>query len=366
MKTFKISNDPRYFEAFPDVVRLPSGRLVCVFLECTHHGDRSFARIVWTLSDDRGRTWSPKRVLVARDDQGHYNCGQISCLRDGRLAIVLDYIRGTPFGEDSENYLFFSEDDGESFGPPVLTPVRGVVPTRLVELTDGRWLIAAHGPHPETGTLAELLWFSDDQGTHWSGPVTLASDPELNLCEASILPLPDGRLAAFLRENSNLGLPCHKTISDDRGEHWGPLHKVPIPGCHRPKAGWLQSGNALISARVRHGHKWAWGANQLTVAAYMDAEAVGSTAWEQQRVRLFPVSYDRSPVADTGYTGWTQFDDGEIYLVNYLVDDAKNGQIRGFSFTEDEIVLTHDANAAPTQDAEKERPETPAATGGFS
>jgi sialidase-1 len=60
---------------------------------------------------------------------------------------------------------------------------------------------------------------------------------------------------------------------------------------------------------------------------------------EEAQVRLFPLDYDRSPVSDTGYTGWVQFEDGEIFVVNYIVDDAPRGQIRGYGFREEDIVL---------------------------
>ena len=41
-----------------------------------------------------------------------------------------------------------------------------------------------------------------------------------------------------------------------------------------------------------------------------------------------------------GYSGWVQFPDGEIYIVNYIVDDAwDKGQIRGYSLTMDDFIL---------------------------
>ena len=52
-----------------------------------------------------------------------------------------------------------------------------------------------------------------------------------------------------------------------------------------------------------------------------------------------PLDYDRSPLADLGYTGWIQFADGEIYVVNYIVDDAPKAQIRGYSFEPHDIML---------------------------
>jgi sialidase-1 len=34
-----------------------------------------------------------------------------------------------------------------------------------------------------------------------------------------------------------------------------------------------------------------------------------------------------------------QFDDGEIYIVNYIVDDAPKGQIRGYSLGMEDFLL---------------------------
>ena len=52
-----------------------------------------------------------------------------------------------------------------------------------------------------------------------------------------------------------------------------------------------------------------------------------------------PIDFDRSPVSDLGYSGWVQFEDGEIYIVNYIVDDAPKAQIRGYSLTENDFIL---------------------------
>jgi sialidase-1 len=50
-----------------------------------------------------------------------------------------------------------------------------------------------------------------------------------------------------------------------------------------------------------------------------------------------PIDYDRSARSDLGYSGWVQFPDGEIFVVNYIVDDAPRGQIRGYAFMPDEF-----------------------------
>ena len=93
IQKFTVSRDDSIYEAFPDVTLTADGRLLCVFEECTHHGKRDWTRIALTESSDRGRTWSPKHQLTAPGETGWYwNCARISTLRDGRVAIVIDYI----------------------------------------------------------------------------------------------------------------------------------------------------------------------------------------------------------------------------------------------------------------------------------
>ncbi len=55
--------------------------------------------------------------------------------------------------------------------------------------------------------------------------------------------------------------------------------------------------------------------------------------------RILPIDFDRSPESDTGYSGWVQFDDGEIYIVNYIIDDAPAGHIRGYGLQLSDFIL---------------------------
>ena len=91
---FQVSKDDNIYEAFPDVVLTNGGKLIAVFEECTHHSDRSFARIMKTESTDRGRTWSQKEKFTDSNDgcPPYWNCARISKLNDGRIVILADWI----------------------------------------------------------------------------------------------------------------------------------------------------------------------------------------------------------------------------------------------------------------------------------
>ncbi|MGC9359843.1 MAG: sialidase family protein [Anaerolineae bacterium] len=334
IQRYVVSRDDEVYEAWPDLARAQDGRLVCVFSECTHHLDRSFTRLVTVESLDDGRSWSQKRPLTeATRGLPYWDCARITALRDGRLAVVADLIHGDERGDSSllEVFLWLSSDHGMTWDGPQPVPVRGIVPDRLLELPSGRWLCAAHVVDPKTGYLMQRVWLSDDQGDTWHGPFAVAQQVGLHLCEASLVPLEDGTVVALMRENSGLGRDCYKAISRDWGEHWDGPYRFPLPGCHRPVGGMLQEGLVLITYRFHHGGRSVWGGGtQNMMAALTNAPSLLSTERQQATTRILPLDYDHSAQPDLGYTGWVQLPDGSIYVVNYIMDDAPKGQIRGY------------------------------------
>lgn len=90
----------------------------------------------------------------------------------------------------------------------------------------------------------------------------------------------------------------------------------------------------MISYRFAQGG-YGWGNSaQNTFIAITDENSLLEKDRKKQWARIRPLDYDGNAKADTGYTGWVQFEDGEIYLVNYIMDDASKGQIRGYAFNE--------------------------------
>lgn len=335
---FTVSRDDSIYQAWPSLVRTASGKLICVFSECEDHLNRSGARVMICESTDRGRTWSQKRPLTEKGTpNAYYNCAQISQVGN-RLAIVCDFIEGK--NEDNarvRNHLWFSDDDGATWSGPVITPSDGIVPDKLRQLKNGRWIITSHYMNHATGYLEQFLHYSDDEGKTWSERVTVATDPHYNLCEGCILELPAGELVCYMRENSGKGYDCFKVISRDNGETWSEIHNVPLPGCHRPSAGFLNDGDIFITYRFLQGGGGEFGSyTQNLFGALLPGESALLTDRKDQAC-ILPIDHDRARRADIGYSNWVQFDDGEIYVVNYLVDDAPKAQIRGYSLKKEDI-----------------------------
>lgn len=346
IEKFVVSRDDSVYEAWPDLVKTRGDRLICVFTECTHHKNRDRSRIVMTHSDDRGRTWSQKRPLTEYSDSSlYFNNSRISRLPDDSLAIICDRVDGTSktageCGPATCQYVWRGDSEGLHFGEPAILPFSGIVPDKYRVLSGGRTIVSAHSKNTETQKLEQHLWYSDDGGKSWSGRITVASDPRYNLCEGSILELTDGTLVCFLRENSRQGIDCLKAISYDGGESWQGVYRTPIPAVHRPVTGYLADGRIMMTYRfIQGGRGWMGACTQNMFAAFFDEESARATERGGQSARIMPLDYDRSPDSDLGYTGWVQFDDGEIYIVNYIMDDAPKTQIRGYSLYPRDIML---------------------------
>ena len=90
---------------------------------------------------------------------------------------------------------------------------------------------------------------------------------------------------------------------------------------------------------MQGGKGWTGWWTQNLFAALTDEESVLADSRAGAHTRILPIDFDRSPESDTGYSGWVQFEDGEIYIVNYIVDDAPKGQIRGYSLRMEDLIL---------------------------
>lgn len=362
-----VSRDDRVYELVPDIVRLPNGKLICIYRESDGHTVRTYSSVVIRTSVDGGHTWSERQPIVTArpNEQGvvlKWNCPRIQQLKDGRLLALCDVFPSPPDERtdhtNSHVVLWWSEDGGETWSEPEHTPVFGIVPDRVVELPSGAWLIVTHvrmtgSEYALKGKLTQVAHRSPDGGQTWEGPIIVGQNERYNLCEGSVVLLPDGGLVCYMRENSGMNYPALKAFSQDEGRTWEGLYETPMGCCHRPVAGLLPSGMMLVTYRYRtpghHGTYRAasqsaeatwrerqrisyWARNTL---AYLETvESAKGRALNEQGGIILPLDHDHSPRSDGGYTGWAVLNNDTVFCVNYIVDDAPMAQIRGYWFSE--------------------------------
>ena len=348
MQKLTVSRDDEVYEAFADIARTPDGSLVCTYRESMAHGPWPFSRIVVRHSEDGGYTWQPRQVVIEKDGEkgeGRLNCSRITVCRDGTLLLIVDFYAP---GRDQlvnpvENLLFWSSDSGRTWDGPIETGITdGIVPS-IKELSNGDLLVGVTRQRSTDGRLSGLkeeqtIYRSGDGGRTWEGPSVVPAPPYLRLNEGDFAELDDGTVVCYMREDGER-FTGWKSTSDDGGRTWSEAFRSQMHSClGRPSVGRVRSGEIVVTYRF-------CSAVSTSLALYVEttAEAVrrddpnpNDYATDYRQARFAFLDNDRSLHPDSGYSGWVQLPNGDLYVVNYITDDAPRAFIRGY------IVSRHD------------------------
>ena len=257
-KVFEIWRSPERFTKNPDLIALPSGRLMLIYADTDAHWSMKNQVLTLLASDDEGRTWFKHREIdradLTRGDE-RLVTPRLSLLNDGRLVVIVDHDDDGHFHEEQPpgNWLYWSEDEGDSWRVQHDNGIGGFEPDRVMDLPDGTLGVVSHLMRGEYQEFAEVLWVSADGGATWSERATVACDGYHRFCEGAIVLLHGGsRLACVLRENHSGGIPSFVTFSEDCGHSWSAPQQLPF-AIHRPYAKQLNDGRVLVTGRHVNG-----------------------------------------------------------------------------------------------------------------
>lgn len=392
-----ISRHDNIYECFPDIAQARDGTLVCIYRECMMHAPFPFSRLVVRRSADEGMNWTEREILIdcvprpeavdanrswlEPDALAGYeeslgriqedwqvgaslNCPRIIALRDGTILIFGDFTR---FEEDNTMrvlaLLWRSEDNGATWqGPEELNmDVPGYQPAPT-ELRDGRLLLGQDIPDK-----GPAVCFSTDKGRSWTATTFIPITEVDHIDEVSYVELEDGTIAGFgrntFREQHHIPSTALKVISRDGGRTWTGPFQTWLMGCEgRPKAGLLASGEVCVTYRCDLPNELL--AMHVMTQAPAGSEELGhvverrplpedipgeeARAQGQERPwymkgyypgRTIILDVDRSVHRDNGYSGWVQLANGDVFVVDYIHDDAPLAQIRGYRVSRSDIIL---------------------------
>lgn len=232
-----IDRRPGHYLCFPDVCRADDGRLLVAYNEFDRHvGTRR--RLLLRESADHGRSWSEPRIL--RAENGH--CPRFSRLSSGQMTL----------SDDAGSLLFWSANQGRDWCSQHMAGVSHGLLDRILELDADTLLLTGHAarggvalPATRQPLIEQMVYRSTNRGQTWAPWTVLARDPNLMLCEASMVRLPDGTILALMRENSFVYEPMYACVSTDDGDTWSEPRPTPLIG-HRPTLG-LTSGGGLLA-----------------------------------------------------------------------------------------------------------------------
>ncbi len=202
------------------------------------------AHIEFQISDDRGRTWSPPRVLTDRIGAN---------VRFPPLRLATGELLLPAYDDLLGGALFYASSDGLHWRlrGGVTTGLPGVnIQPALVQLDGGRLIAVMR--NRRRGSL--LVSRSDDGGRNWTIPQpTLLPNPD---APAALLRLRDGRLMMVFNDSATRRRPLACALSDDAGRTWTlPRVLVDAPGALSYPAA-VQGPDGRVHIVYSHDRAW--------------------------------------------------------------------------------------------------------------
>ena len=345
-----LSREDGIYKAFPDLVRLDDGSLICIYRESLAHGARPFGRIVSHVSRDNGLNWASKRVIHEIADSsvdGRLNNPRLLHLGGQRLLMICDLL---PRDEaeshpDTEIFIWRSEDGGGSWSDMASTEITGHICPCIFRTRGGTIIIGADrvGPRGDSSVLwLHNAFSSTDEGGSWSDATLVATHADLRLNEGTLVELDDGTLVSYMREDEEKRC-AWKSLSHDGGKTWDGPHPTFLSCCiGRPHGKLLRNGEVAIV----HGFQRLTPPRNLVL--HVETQAVAADPHCEVNVqdhqgghRYFFIDHDRSIHCDGAYSGWVELgESGDLLVVQYINDDAPTAHIRSYRIERSDWILS--------------------------
>ncbi|MDR0451046.1 MAG: glycoside hydrolase [Treponema sp.] len=267
---------PDRFTKNPDIVQTREGRLLLVYSDNDQHWSQVNQILTILASDDEGQNWykfsEAAQADLAKGDE-RLVTPRLSCLSDGRLAVLVDHDDYSHFHEEQSfgNWIYWSEDGGRTWSPPQKTRIPGFEPDRIMELPDGRLAVVSHVLRAKSMEFAVIISLSEDRGGTWKEYATVAHDGYHRFCEGAMILL-EKEWAVIMRENHCAGFPNFVCFSRDEGRNWTAPQMLPFH-FHRPYGKLLPGGRVLVTGRNLLGGvgTYAWAGDLRAEAGYYEA-----------------------------------------------------------------------------------------------
>lgn len=240
----------------PGIVSTPSGRVIAYYEAREGKGDWTKQDIYARTSDDRGASWSERKLLIGgRDDETLHN-----------VCMIVDRVRNAIHLIWHKNYrqCFYqvSRDDGETWSDPrditaVFERFReeydwNVIasgPGHGIQLRNGRLLVPvwlSKGGESHRPSVVSVI-YSDDGGQTWErGEIVAESDWFKMPNETTAVQLADGDVVLNMRHESDVH--CRAVVrSRDGATGWSEPaleRELPDPICHASLLRLVGGGNA--------------------------------------------------------------------------------------------------------------------------
>lgn len=281
-----VYRDSTRYNSFPDIARLPDGRLLCVFRDAAYperiRHIESDARVVGCVSKDDGRSWSKPEVVY--DDPACQNDPSVAVLRDGRLLLTffnwvgrsaeyaaahkthqLREVGRGAWGEYAEPggvHLLWGRAERLSWDKEAArvtgdAEILRATSAAVLETRKGTLLMPVYGRSQDRRVKDRdrdraYVLRSMDGGKTWAKETLIAKDPDnkVDMSEPALAQAANGDIIALLR-TANAEDHLFITRSTDDGFTWSKVEQTHLIG-HPAALQLLPDGRLLLVYGYRH------------------------------------------------------------------------------------------------------------------
>jgi hypothetical protein len=203
---------------WPNLTKLPSGRVLCTYFNAPSHGLLE-GDLVCSISNRKGSGWKNLSTVASRPKGGNRMHLAVGIAGNGDLLCFSSgfYVEEEEFKGFSGHWLSRSSDAGKNWSvdpdPIVHKGNRGTIPFgRIIRLADNRLAYTCYLSQGKGNPSETWMGISEDDGMSWKKRVKLGRNDSN---EATLLQVGDGRVLAAVRthvdhhvklcESSNLG-----------------------------------------------------------------------------------------------------------------------------------------------------------------
>ncbi len=303
------------YPGWPWLAKTKKGRLVCAFRDDGVHMFSPTGKILYTFSDDGGKTWVPTRVVIDHGDVDDRNSGIVE-LPDGTLLVC--YNTYTEKGV-SQSRVIRSTDGGETWKDD--RPISdGDTRTRSgpVALSTGDIMVPYYIA-PGSGALAGL---SSDGGKAWQ-TVRIPDVPGFIGDEWDALEVAPKRLIGLIRNSHpTTNGTFWKTESRDGGRTWS----KPVPTNVRDQR---STSPPNLSTHGRRPILTYCDRRMISVSMVLPIDD-DFVLWNVDKtLPCLQYTPDGQPITDGGYPVSVELDERRRFLIDYEIR-AKDHQIAGY------------------------------------
>ena len=218
---------------WPNLVKLPSGRILCTYFNAPSHGLLE-GDLVCSISDRKGNGWKKLSTVAGRPKGGNRMHLAVGIAGNGELLCFSGgfFVEDGEFKGFSGHWLSRSSDMGKNWtvDPHPIVPKgnRGAIPFgRIIRLADDRLAYSCYRSQGKGNPSETWMTFSQDDGRTWTKRVKFGKNDSN---EATLLQLGDRRVLAAVRTHVDHHVKLCE--SSNGGKTWREKGPLTLPMQH--------------------------------------------------------------------------------------------------------------------------------------